>query len=600
MNNKINFEELPKNDQNVLNQIYGKQLIDVKGYNPKRIAYIKELEDYEKVFFSKNDLISANQFVQKLYKISGKIIPLKFNLAVSNLINDTEELRMNYCPVDDRTIKVYFEQRNDKPEIIYRNLENVTDIDLTLKNIIEADMRQNFDLLNDQLIRFSVFHTGEEEYAVLMTVAKLIEDSVDEKNLILNAMNLSDIIASKDKPKLTNPQVSEEIKKYWRKMLEDLPKIPSLPYEKTSTGKFKQKAYRFTIPADIMSDLREKAKSNKMMLMSIFETAWSILLQEFNSENDIAFATVVPDKSNENFNIIPIRMKIEDQMTIQTAVNQQFKQLLISQSYASLKVIEPQGKKFDHILNFIDFLREERCYSETQAAPYGQLVLQNSLNTQSMKLGLYFHYAENGTAISILYDENKFDLYFGEKLSKRYILILQQMLTDWNLNCDQFIDRLSNRIKSMQIESESKEEDPIYLLNFISQLELLQGMSGGTLQQILNMSKVETYFEGDRISGAKLEDNLIFVMNGELIRSIEKKDGWYNTLDLITENGWINETVLLEERKTKMSVEVWTDTAKLMLIPAEEIKKRFGKFEYKFLQYILNQMEKYQRLWIQS
>ena len=453
MNNKINFEELPKNDQNVLNQIYGKQLIDVKGYNPKRIAYIKELEDYEKVFFSKNDLISANQFVQKLYKISGKIIPLKFNLAVSNLINDTEELRMNYCPVDDRTIKVYFEQRNDKPEIIYRNLENVTDIDLTLKNIIEADMRQNFDLLNDQLIRFSVFHTGEEEYAVLMTVAKLIEDSVDEKNLILNAMNLSDIIASKDKPKLTNPQVSEEIKKYWRKMLEDLPKIPSLPYEKTSTGKFKQKAYRFTIPADIMSDLREKAKSNKMMLMSIFETAWSILLQEFNSENDIAFATVVPDKSNENFNIIPIRMKIEDQTTIQTAVNQQFKQLLISQSYASLKVIEPQGKKFDHILNFIDFLREERCYSETQAAPYGQLVLQNSLNTQSMKLGLYFHYAENGTAISILYDENKFDLYFGEKLSKRYILILQQMLTDWNLNCDQFMDRLSNRIKSMQTES---------------------------------------------------------------------------------------------------------------------------------------------------
>ncbi|MBR1729125.1 MAG: hypothetical protein IJ728_06320 [Selenomonadaceae bacterium] len=37
-----------------------------------------------------------------------------------------------------------------------------------------------------------------------------------------------------------------------------------------------------------------------------------------------------------------------------------------------------------------------------------------------------------------------------------------------------------------------------------------------------------------------------------------------------------------------MSVEVWTDTAKLMLIPIEEIKKRFGKFEYKFLQYILN------------
>ncbi|MBR1729126.1 MAG: hypothetical protein IJ728_06325 [Selenomonadaceae bacterium] len=51
-----------------------------------------------------------------------------------------------------------------------------------------------------------------------MTAAKLIEDSIDEKKLILNAMNLSDIIASKDKPKLTNPQVSEEIKNVSRSM----------------------------------------------------------------------------------------------------------------------------------------------------------------------------------------------------------------------------------------------------------------------------------------------------------------------------------------------------------------------------------------------
>ncbi len=600
MNKKIRFEELPKNEQNILNQIYGQQLNDTKGYSPKKITYIEELEDYEQVFFNMNNLMASNQFVQKLYKISGDLIPLRFNLAVSNLIKDTEKLRMNYCPVGNRTIKVFFKQRNNMPEIVYRNLESATDIDLTLNNIIEADMRQDFDLLHEHLVRFAVFHTGKKEYAVLMTIVKLIEDSIDEKNLILKAMNLSDIIAVKEKPKLANPEVSEAIKKYWKTMLENLPNIPLLPYTKTSTMSYKQKAYRVTIPADIMSDLRGKAKSNKMMLMAVFETAWTILLQEFNNENDITFVTVVPSKSNDNFNIIPFRMQIDNQTIIQDIVNQQFKQLIISQSYASIKMIESQGKKFDHFLNFIDFLRNEKRYSETKATPYGQLVFQNSWNTKSMKLGLYFHYSKNVTSISILYDENKFSAYFGELLSGRYILILKQMLVDWNLDYKKFVNRLSNKIKTAQTEQETNEKNTsAYLQNFISQLELLQGMSKGTLQHILNMAKVERYFEGDRISGAKIEENLIFVVTGTLVRSIEKKDGWYNTLDMITENGWINETVLLENRKTKMSAEVWTDTTILMLIPVAEIKKLFGQFEYKILQHVLSQMEKYQRLWIQ-
>ena len=358
MNKKLKFEDLSNDEQNILSQIYGKQLIEGRGYSPKRIAYVKELEDYEKVFFSKNTLMSANQFVQKLYKISGNLIPLRFNLAVSDLVKDTEELRMNYCPVGNRTIKVFFEQLNDKPEIVYRNLMNSTDIDLTLNNIIEADMRKDFDLLHDHLVRFSVFHTGEEEYAILMTIAKLIEDYIDEKKLVLNVMNLSDVISVKEKIKFTQPEVSEAIQKYWKTMLDNLPTIPLLPYTRTLAGKYKQKAFRVMIPADIMSDLREKAKSNKMMLMAILESAWTILLQEFNHSQDVAFVTAVPNKNDENFNIIPVRIKAEAQTIIQDIVNQQFKQLLTSQSYASMKMIEPQGKQFDHLLNFTDFLRD--------------------------------------------------------------------------------------------------------------------------------------------------------------------------------------------------------------------------------------------------
>ena len=510
-------------------------------------------------------------------------------------------MRMNYCQVDNRVLKVFFEHRQKMPEIIYRNLENVPDIDTTLKNIIEADMRQSFDLRHDNLIRFSVFHTGDEEYAILMTVARLIENTFDVKSFFREAMNLEILTTKKEKVKAWTSLTSESIKNYWSKILKELPTLPLLPYSRTNAGIYRQKAYFLTIPADIMSDLREKAKSNKMMLMAILETAWAIMLQEFNNSQDVAFATLVPSKTDENVNMIPVRLQAENQMIIQDTVDKQFKQLIISQPYASIQMIEPQDKRFDHFLSFTDFLKDELLYSEAEAKTDGQLVLQNSWTTQSMKLGLYFHYSENITSISMLYDENKFHVDFGEILSRRYLLILQQMLTDWNLNYEKFIDRLSSRIE--EINKEDKEDNIKYLQNFISQLELLQGVNEGTLQQILKISKKETYFEGDRISGTDIEQNLIFVIEGKLVRNIETNDGWYKTLDIIKENAWVNETVLLEKQKAKMSAEVLTEKAQLMSIPLEDMKHLLIKFpdiDRKILQHVLNQMEKYQRLWVQS
>ena len=597
----MKFEELTKSEREILKQIYGIQLNVGIGHSSNKIIHVEELNDYEKQLFDKDNLISANQFVQKLYKISGNLIPLRFNLAVNNLIKSTEEMRMNYCQVDNRILKVFFEHRQKMPEVMYRNLENVSDIDTTLKNIIEADMRQNFDLRHDNLIRFSVFHTGDEEYAVLMTVARLIENAFDIKNFFREVMNLEILTAKKEKVKAWTGLTSESIKNYWSKILKELPTLPLLPYSRTNAGIYKQRAYFLTIPADIMSDLREKAKSNKIMLMAILETAWAVMLQEFNNSQDVAFATLVPSKTDENVNMIPVRLQTENQMIIQDTVDKQFKQLIISQPYASIQMIEPQGKRFDHFLSFTDFLKDELLYSEAETKPDGQLVLQNSWTTRSMKLGLYFHYSENITSISILYDENIFHVDFGEILSRRYLLILQQMLTDWNLNYEKFIDRLSNRIE--EINKEGKEDNIKYLQNFISQLELLQGVNEGTLQQILKMAKLETHFEGDRISGTDIEQNLIFVMEGKLVRNIETNDGWYKTLDIIKENAWVNETVLLEKQKAKMSAEVLTEKAQLMSIPLEDMKqllKKFPDIDHKILQHILNQMEKYQRLWVQS
>ena len=178
-------------------------------------------------------------------------------------------------------------------------------------------------------------------------------------------------------------------------------------------------------------------------------------------------------------------------------------------------------------------------------------------------------------------------------------MIIQQMILDWNLPYENFMARLTERL---QFEPSSIENDAKYLRQFISQLSLLQGREG-TLQTLLKMAKLTTYFEGDRISASEMENKLIFVAEGKLVRSLDAGDGWYNTLDIVKENSWINETVLLPKHKAKMSAEVLTEKAVLMTIPLEDMQKflktEFG-IENKILMHVLAEMEKYQRLWINS
>ena len=600
----MKFNELPIGEQNILSQVYGSQT--AKSYNQKIIVDVEEIPENQKYFFDKTNLISSSFFVQKLYKISGHIVPLKFNLAVSKLIENTDDLRANYCQVNERTLKVVFQYRREIPNIVYRNLQSVPDIDAALKNIMEADMRQNFDIRYDFLFRFSVFHTGEAEYAILITAPQIIANCFDVKKFFQSVMD-SGITPAVEKINIPIVQQnSEPIKNYWTGILKDLPNVPQLPFTKLQRGLPKQKAYRFTIPRPVMSGLREKAASNKIMLMTIFQTAWAILLQEFNHSLDVAFSTLAPDKVSGDTNLIPVRISAEENTTLQNLVNNQFKQILISQPYACnnysviQQIIKPQNKHFDHFLSFSDFLKDEKLYSETVADSFGVLVLQNSWSTNNTKLGIYFHYNEDSPSITILYDERGFTENFGKLISERFLIVLQQMISCWNFTHKQFMENLSTRL---QAEPATEEDNSAYLLNFISRLKIFQAFSKGITPKIMAVAKLTTFFEGDRIDEKYWNENILIVAEGKLVRSIDVGDGWYNTLDIVKENRWINELILLENPKSRMTAEVLTEKAILMSIPKEFMKSTLNEeptLKFNFLLHVLEEMEKYQRLWVQS
>ena len=606
---------LTAEEQHDLEKAYGKQIVSNTGYNPNKIERIEELTAEEKIFFAQKNFISPHFSVQTLYKVQGDITPIRFNRIVHDMVNSDEIFRTNFCEMCGRTVKVIFEERRVLPEVVYRTLMQTEpdEIDDTLTKIMEADRRVEFDLRHGNLIRFSIFRTDENEFAVLVTMAQLIANHFEPKIFFPSVLEIFKYRSINKSASTVKPEhISAAISDYWARILNNPPPLPAVPYTKPSNAPFNPKAFREKIPADILSDLREKSQSSRVMLMTILQSAWGFFLQAVRGLNDIIFCQLGSNNKSGNFafNVIPVRQKCSDNQTVEQIITQQFRQLVVSQPYGfsdwdALRKLT-KGKTFDHCLSFLDFKgTPDIPYSEVKAEPQGAVVAGNSWDSQGMKLAIYFQYATTTLSVTFLYDAHQFFNNVGERLAKVYNLILRQMLVHWHSTYGTFIDKL---VKQIRIELEDEKhlelgDEKRIITNFLTSNPILQGSAVGTAAFFADSVQLLYKFEGDRIYGDILEENLVFVVDGKVARSLDTGDGWYRALDIISKGGWINENALMETHRTTISAEVLTEHAKILTIPIEKVDSLFRRHPdtvKPFFTHVLKQMEKYQLLWINS
>ena len=608
--------ELTSEEMSIINQTYGRQFMGNVGYGSNQIEKILELTPEESRFFSHKHFISPYFAIQTLYKIQHEITPFRFNRVVHDMIKEEEFLRTNFCEIKDRIVKVIFAERRTAPELVYRTLGQTYDdeeIDETLTKIMEADRRVSFDLKRGHLIRFTVLKTGDTEFAIIVTMPQIIAPHFNERNFFDAVAEIRPYKHEKKSAPPSQPQhIETAIRDYWGRVLKDLPSMPTLPYTKPSNAPFNPKVFRENIPPDILSDLREKAQSNRVMLMSILQSAWGFFLQSMRNFNDVIFCQFSPNTKGENFslNVIPVRQKSSGTMTVDQIITQQFRQLVVSQPYGfsdwDLLQTLTKGRTFDHFLSFVDFKgTPSKTYTETAANDMGVMVTSNSWDPQGMKLGVYFQYTSNTLSLTFLYDAHRFFKNIGERFAKIYNVVLRQMLVNWHAPFSEFIKKLSQKIKS-EMENDqdvANVDDKKFIADFIIKNPILQGTGKGVVSFFADGARLLTKFEGDRIYGDILDENLIFVVEGKLARSLDTGDGWFKALDIISKGGWLNENVLLDKKRTTISAEILTEQAQILLIPLDKAESLFITHPdaiKPFLKHILKQVEKYQLLWIES
>ncbi len=603
---KLNAEE-----QTVLDSVYGRQIDDLNGYNPNQLEAVMDLTEQEWKFFAGKNFVSPHFFIQTLYKVSGTISPIKFKIAVNQLLKDNKSLRVNFCNVGTRTVKVIRSDIAGNAEVIFRNVMQVDadDLDDEFRKIMEADMRRDFDIRHDALIRFAVYKTGDREFAVLVTLAQLIADNFDAEKFFCNALGVPDEYVPKNSPDKLPPPNQAAILEHWAKVLDKAPPPAVLPYERQTVAAYHQRAHRMTIPADILSDLRGRAQSNRMMLTAILQSAWGFMLHLANKRRDCLFCQILSDE-NSSLNIIPVRVTGDDNLTVEQIVGKQFRQLVVSQPYSCIDWSTPENfsrhgrKLFDHFLSFKEFQSNELNYIQTPATSHGEIVARNSWDARGMKLGAYFHYSEKKLSINFLCDSTKFFANGVENLCKLYEVVLQQMLNDWNAKFADFFKRLNIRAEiPTDITTSFKEDNRKKIRDFLSQLPILQGRFGGTIGLFDGQAELITRYEGDRISGELLKKKFVFVVDGKLARNVDSGDGWYNPIDIVAKNSFVNPTNFLERQRLTLSAEVLTERAELLTIPRNvmiDVLRKNSEVALSMMNFALEQMERWQILWLQS
>ncbi|ORU00673.1 Peptide synthetase [Anaerovibrio sp. JC8] len=620
MGEYIKFPDLSQEDKNAIMQRYDLQ----EGILNTKIKYVRELSADESDTFSKWDADHPIASVlQTVYKINGKLLPLKFNVAVDRAFEQEDALKTNFIMAGDRMLAVVMNKRNPALEIGYNNFKNLDkdELDSELRKHMEADVRLGFDLKRGQLARLSVFNTAEDEYAIIVTAVEAVTYNFDFRRVFRAALNLPeppDIERIMANIRGSAGTAAGPIRDYWSKMLTDMPipaKVPHLRSKARRGMKYSEENYLAHVPRTIMSDLRTKAESNKIMLMSILQTAWGFMLQQTNVSKDISFCLLVPQKKKADGgaspqSLVPVRLQVEEGQTVKDLIMKAFKQFVVSQPYASLgredimKLAGQQVASFDHYLNFYDFFTDNKPYSEVVGSADGKIVSQKYLDARDALLELSFRSEENQVVLSAHYNGTDFSQNDVRVLMNHYFLVLQQLLISWNEPFDKFMERLEKRwqIEVEQMEGDGEEPRAV-VQDGLSKIKLFQECEQGIIQLFMDEAKIATKFEGDRIAEQEIEGHMVFVLSGKVARSIEIGDGWYNTLDILKENSWVNETVLLSNRKVRVAAEVLTEQAVILTLPLlslQGILKRSPVLAVNIINHSLHQLEKFQRLWIQS
>ncbi|MBQ3757689.1 MAG: amino acid adenylation domain-containing protein, partial [Oscillospiraceae bacterium] len=335
-----------------------------------------------------------------------------------------------------------------------------------LEELRQADIRRGFDLRKDSLLRLKVVETAEKEYVFIWSFHHIIMDGwciniiLEEFLRYYNALlhgkderelrkEIRDRLAAQPGYgaflRLDAKRDQEEALRYWKEALEDYEntaEIPALPKLWKSTGAA-IKETELTLSEEQTALLQKRANEAEVTVNTVLETAWGIVLQQYNRTQDAVFGKVVSGRNvaipgAENIvglfiNTIPCRVQTEAGESVEKLLQsvQNNANRAGEYDYAPLAEIQARSRMGRDLIQTLFVF--ENYYFDRSAVENGM----DGAKIELLKTKEQTNYAitvsvsmQKQISLSILYDPQK---YSAEKINEvltHYALALEEIAKD--------------------------------------------------------------------------------------------------------------------------------------------------------------------------
>lgn len=310
--------------------------------------------------------------------VYGKIDVNLLKQAINNVVKQNDSFRIHVV-LDNNIAKQYISDYKEfNIDVKYINDES------EIEDIEKEEAKYKFNVIDSDLFKFKLAISKDKFACIILTVNHLIADSWS-LGLVIQEI-LRNYNALKNNEEITQETFSyidyinsekeyktskkfENDKAYWNEIFETIPEQATIPSFNKDIKDFSYNAKRlsFEINKDLLSNINEFCRENKISIFNFFMAIFSIYIGRVSNIDDFVIGTPILNRSNFKekhttgmfVNTVPVRVNgINDGTFKDLACNFATKMMgiLRHQKYSYNSVLEDLRSKNENVPNLYNII----------------------------------------------------------------------------------------------------------------------------------------------------------------------------------------------------------------------------------------------------
>ncbi|NET02964.1 MAG: amino acid adenylation domain-containing protein, partial [Sphaerospermopsis sp. SIO1G1] len=261
---------------------------------------------------------SASYNIPIALRLQGKLELTALENSFREIINRHEALRTNFQATEGKAGQIIHQTTNWQMSVIDLQNLSVLETERTVKELIQQQSIQPFDLVNDYLFRTTLVVLSETEHLLLICMHHIISDGwsmgvfVDELATLYNTYLQGQETTLKPLPiqyadfaiwqrNWLQGEVLERQLNYWQQQLETAPKFLPLPTDRSrpAVRTFAGSYQEFALSEELSNQLIQLSQEQGVTLFMTLFAAYNVLLYRYTGQTDILVGSPIANRNQK-------------------------------------------------------------------------------------------------------------------------------------------------------------------------------------------------------------------------------------------------------------------------------------------------------------